>query len=89
MSDVIYPPKFKDRILNMFGAGKLSEPEITLDMQQILTLFNHSSTYIELKKYKPGSDMIEYVADIGSGGRIESITFRLFNNEERKKRSGR
>lgn len=85
MTEVIYPQKFRDRVKRLLGMRTVSEPEITLDVQQLLTLFNHSSTYSELKTYKKDSDMIECVSSNDTDGRLKSLTFRIFNKEERDK----
>jgi acid stress-induced BolA-like protein IbaG/YrbA len=83
MAEVVYPQKFKDRIKRIFKK-KLSEPEITVDTDQLIALFNGSSLFDELKKLKRDSNMIETIVKYNQAGKFEALTFRLYKTEERE-----
>lgn len=84
MSEVVkFPKKFTDRLKGLFPKKKPSEPTITLNREQILGLFAKSSLYHELRDYKDNSNMVECMFNYDSSGHVESITFTVFNKDER------
>lgn len=85
MADIFYPDSFRDKMRRLFR-GTVSEPEIILDRHQLLSLFQQSDICKELRRLKPGSDMSEISENYGADGLLQSITFRLFNKQERARK---
>ena len=86
MDKVIYPPKF-DRLKKLFTKKK-NEPEITLDIQQLLGFFQQSGLASEMKRLNSATDTIEMITNYDDNGRMESLTFRFFSKNERGIDSG-
>lgn len=85
MENVIYPQKFKNKLRSLVGMKPvLTEPEIVLDQQMLLSLFKRSSLMQGLKELRVDTDYVECEFSYDAKGHFKSVTFRTFNKKERE-----